>query len=197
MRRVAPPGEGRELRGVSIAAAGVTFQMFNAAHSPYPDRWPRKPSFPSASCCPPCILTSGDSSGPIGYVKTGWSLKPGDVRGSFEHHGMRHSVDLPGMVAEQVRPVEKNLPKVEVRRVCDHPTRDAFCSIGSVCFHVPIASFREVFDCDSVWENFAGYVGYVNHEPVSTTAIVMGGGAIGCITLLRCRESNGAGMARL
>ena len=26
-----PPGEIRELRGVSIAAAGVTFQMFNAA----------------------------------------------------------------------------------------------------------------------------------------------------------------------
>ena len=26
-----PPGEVRELRGVSIASAGVAFQMFNAA----------------------------------------------------------------------------------------------------------------------------------------------------------------------
>ena len=37
----------------------------------------------------------------------------------------------------------------------------------------------EVFDSDSVWRNFAGYVGYVDDEPVSTTAIVMGGGAMG------------------
>jgi len=173
-----PPGEVRELRGVSIAAAGVTFQMFNAAFL-------SEPVSTEAELSQRIMLPSVhfDVRGLewAYWVCEDW-LEPKARRRSrqvFERHGMRHSVDLPGMVAEQVRPVEKGLPKLEVRRVCDHPTRDAFCSIGSVCFHVPIAWFREVFDCDSVWENFAGYVGYVNHEPVSTTAIVMGGGAIG------------------
>jgi ribosomal protein S18 acetylase RimI-like enzyme len=44
---------------------------------------------------------------------------------------------------------------------------------------VPLAWFREVFDNDTVWERFAGYVGYAGGEPVSTAAVVMGGGAIG------------------
>src|SRR5579871_4909068 len=96
----------------------------------------------------------------------------------LERHGLRHSVSLPGMVAEHVLGPVKRLPSMEVRRVGDDATREAFCAIGSVCFHVPISWFREVFDCDSVWEGFAGYVGYVDEEPVSTTAIVMGGGAI-------------------
>ena len=43
---------------------------------------------------------------------------------------------------------------------------------------MPLSWFREVFDSDSVWERFAAYVGYFDGEPVSTTAVVAGGGAI-------------------
>src|SRR5208283_390985 len=91
----------------------------------------------------------------------------------------RHSVDLPGMVAEHIAPPVKPLPALTVRRVGDTATREAFCAIGSVCFHVPVPWFREVFDNGAVWEKFAGYVGYRDEEPVSTAAIVIGGGAIG------------------
>jgi ribosomal protein S18 acetylase RimI-like enzyme len=97
----------------------------------------------------------------------------------FERLGMRHSVDLPGMVAEHVEPPAYPLPVIDVRRVCHGPVRDAFCAIGSLCFNVPITWFTEVFDQDSVWERFESYVGYVDEEPVSTAAIVMGGGALG------------------
>jgi ribosomal protein S18 acetylase RimI-like enzyme len=48
-----------------------------------------------------------------------------------------------------------------------------------VCFHVPLPWFREVFDNDSVWERFICWVGYVDGEPVSTAAAVMGGEAVG------------------
>ena len=58
-------------------------------------------------------------------------------------------------------------------------TRDAFCAIGSVCFHVPISWFAEVFDGKSVWERFAGYVGYAGGEPVSTTAVIHSGDVLG------------------
>lgn len=115
----------------------------------------------------------------------------------FEKHGLRHSVDLPGMVAERIHPPVRQLPPIAVRRVSDAATRDAFCAIGSVCFHVPISWFREVFESDSVWQSFAGYVGYVDEEPVSTTAIVIGGGVIGVynVATLPGHQGHGYGEA--
>lgn len=171
-------GEIRELPGVSIAAAGVTFQMFNAAFLSTP------------------VLTEAELEQRIFLSESHFNLRgfewaywvcddwmdPRTRRKSrqiFERRGLRHSVDLPGMIAERVAPPLKRLPSLTVRRVGDMATRDAFCSIGSVCFHVPIAWFREVFDNDVVWAKFAAYVGYHNEAPVSTAAIVMGGGAIG------------------
>jgi ribosomal protein S18 acetylase RimI-like enzyme len=83
------------------------------------------------------------------------------------------------MIAEEVRPASRTLPAIEVRRVTAGPAREAFCSIGSVCFHVPLTWFCEVFDSAAVWKRFAAYVGYADGEPVSTAAVVMGGGAAG------------------
>ncbi|HTS27290.1 MAG TPA: GNAT family N-acetyltransferase [Bryobacteraceae bacterium] len=173
-----PPGEIREFSGVSIAAAGVTFQMFNAAFLSGPVA--NETELTQRILLPALHFDTRGMEWAY-WVCEDW-LEPRARRRSrqvFERHGLRHSVDLPGMVAESIRPPVKPLPRLDVRRVCDAATRDAFCAIGSVCFHVPITWFREVFDCDTVWENFAGYVGYVNHEPVSTTAVVMGGGALG------------------
>jgi ribosomal protein S18 acetylase RimI-like enzyme len=101
------------------------------------------------------------------------------ARRMFESLGMRHSVDLPGMIAERIEPPVKRLPSLDVRRVEPGPARDAFCAIGALCFHVPPSWFNQVFDSSNVWQNFAGYVGYWDEEPVATTAIVMGGGAMG------------------
>ena len=115
------------------------------------------------------------------WVCEGW-MHPRALRRSrkiFERQRLRHSVDLPGMVAERILPPVRPLPALEVRRVCGGPSRDAFCAIGSVCFNVPIAWFHEVFDSDAVWRKFAGYVGYLDGEPVSTSAIVVGGGVLG------------------
>jgi ribosomal protein S18 acetylase RimI-like enzyme len=172
------PGEVREMKGVSIASAAVTFQMFNAA-------------FLSAPVSSPAELTQRILLASLYFNShgLGWAYwvceewMEGKTRKRsrriFEEHGLRHSMDLPAMVAERVLPPVKRLPEMKIRRVCDAETRRAFCGIGSVCFHVPILWFDEVFDSMGVWEGFAGYVGYVHDEPVSTTAIVMGGGGIG------------------
>jgi ribosomal protein S18 acetylase RimI-like enzyme len=171
-------GELRELRGVSIASAGVTFQMFNAA-------------FLSGPVANDAELTQRIMLPTVHFNARGleWAYwvcedfiqTPARRRSrlTFEKHGLRHSVDLPGMVAEQVKPPVRMLPIVDVRRVGDAPTKDAFCAIGSVCFHVPLSWFREVFEGESVWAEFAAYVGYVNGEAVSTAAVVMGGGVAG------------------
>jgi ribosomal protein S18 acetylase RimI-like enzyme len=172
------PGEVRELKGVSIAAAGVTFQMFNAA-------------FLSAPVADDAELERRVALSSVHFnarglewaywVCEGWleTRARRRARSVFERYGMRHSVDLPGMVAERIEPPVRPLPHIEVRRVRDGATRDAFCGIGSTCFHVPVPWFNQVFESESVWERFASYVGYVNGDPVSTAAVVVGCGALG------------------
>jgi ribosomal protein S18 acetylase RimI-like enzyme len=189
-------GELRELRGVSIASAGVTFQMFNAAFLSGPVR--------SESDLSQRILIPTVHFNTRGLEWAYWvcddllhtSLRRRS-RHTFEKHGLRHSVDLPGMVAERLLPPAVPLPALDVRRVFRAPERDAFCEIGSLCFHVPPAWFREVFDNDLVWERFAGYVGYVDGEPVSTAAIVIGGNAIGVynVATIPTRQRRGYGEA--
>jgi ribosomal protein S18 acetylase RimI-like enzyme len=171
-------GELRELHGVSIASAGSTFQMFNAA-------------FLSTPVGTVAELSSRILLPTVHFNARGleWAywvcedlLEPAArkrARQVFEKHGLRHSVDLPGMVAERLKPSVRRLPAIEVRRVRSGATRESFCGIGSLCFHVPLAWFSEVFDSDSVWENFAAYVGYVDGEAVSTVAIVMGADSVG------------------
>ncbi len=99
------------------------------------------------------------------------------------------------MVADEIRPPIKPPAAIEVRRVSNGPTRDAFCAIGSICFHVPLPWFQEVFESPTVWENFAAYVGYADQEPVATTAIVVGGGVLGVynVATLPGRQRQGYG----
>jgi ribosomal protein S18 acetylase RimI-like enzyme len=171
-------GENRELRGVSIASAGVTFQMFNAAFL----------SGPVASDAELAqrILLANTHFEARGLEWAYWVCEDWlsgrtrkHSRRAFESLGLRHSVDLPGMVAERLAPPVRRLPELDVRRVTPGPVRDAFCAIGALCFHVPPAWFNQVFDSDAVWDRFAGYVAYADEEPVATTAIILGGGAMG------------------
>lgn len=171
-------GEIRELHGVSVASAGVTFQMFNAA-------------FLSETVSSEAELTQRILLASMHFQTRGleWAYWACDgyldgrsrkrSRQIFERQGLRHSVDLPGMVAEQIAPPLDPPALMDIRRVCDGPTRDAFCGIGSVCFHVPLTWFHEVFDQGSVWNSFEAFVGFVNAEPVSTAAVVLGGGVLG------------------
>ena len=171
-------GEVREFHGVSIASAGVTFQMFNAAFL-------SAPVATEAELAQRVYLTAMhfQSRGQdwAYWVCEDWLAgKPRKrLRQVLEKVGLRHSVDLPGMVANRLAPRVKPPAAIEVRRVRDLPTREAFCAIGSTCFHVPLPWFQEVFDSDSVFNHFQAYVGYVDDEPVSTTALVLGGGAVG------------------
>ena len=189
-------GEVRELPGVSIASASVTFQMFNAAFL-------SAPVATEAELAQRILLPSLYFNA-RGLEWAYWVCE--DFLGSkahrrsrqiFERHGLRHSVDLPGMLAECILPPIKRLPRMEVKRVGDRATWDAFCAIGSVCFHVPISWFCEVFDSAPVWERFAAYVGYVDQEPVSTAAVVIGGGVTGVynVATLPAHQRRGYGEA--
>lgn len=189
-------GELRELRGVSIASSGVTFQMFNAAFLSAPV--PHETELGQRIMLPKVHFNTRGLDWAYwvceDFLASGTRRR---LRPTFEKHGLRHSVDLPGMVADEILPPVRPLPPIDVRRVTSGPTRDAFCSIGSLCFHVPLPWFREVFDSDSVWDRFAAYVGYVDGEPISTTAVVMGGGVAGVynVATLPAHQRRGYGEA--
>jgi ribosomal protein S18 acetylase RimI-like enzyme len=189
-------GELRELHGVSIASAGVTFQMFNAAFLSGPV--PTEPELTQRILLPSVYFNARGLEWAY-WVCEDWL--EGRVqrrsRNFFEKHGLRLSTRLPGMIADRLLPAARVLPRMEIRRVSGAATRDAFCEIGAVCFHVPISWFKEVFDSDKVWERFLGYVGYVEGQPVSTTAIVIGGGVTGVynVATLPAHQRRGYGEA--
>jgi GNAT superfamily N-acetyltransferase len=171
-------GEIRELHGVSIASAGVTFQMFNAAFLSCPVSSENE----LAQRITLASLHFEQRAQEWAYwVCEDWmdSRIRKRSRRLFDKCGLHHTVDLPGMVADHILTPLRPLPRLDVRRVCEGATRDAFCAIGSVCFNVPLSWFREVFEGGTVWDRFIGYVGYHDGEPVSTAAVVIGAGAAG------------------
>ncbi len=171
-------GEVRELHGVSIASAGVTFQMFNAAFLSGPVATEAELA---RQILLPSVYFNARGLEWAYWVCEDWleSRLRRRSKSLFEKHGLRLSTSLPGMIADRLLPAARALPRMEIQRVSSAATRDAFCEIGSVCFHVPISWFKEVFDSDAVWKRFLGYVGYVEGQPVSTAAIVEGGGVTG------------------
>jgi GNAT superfamily N-acetyltransferase len=171
-------GELREMEGVSIASAGVTFQMFNAAFLSAPvvsesqlDRRVAQAAVYFAARGQPWAC----------WICEGWleNRTRRRLKQLFSRYHLYPAVQLPGMLAEDLLPPLRPLPVLNVRRVSAGQGREDFCAIGSTCFNVPLPWFCEVFEADSVWEDFAGYVGYLDGEPVCTAATVLGGGAIG------------------
>ncbi len=171
-------GELREYPGVSIASSGVAFNMFNAAFLNAP--------IDNQQVLEQRILLAAAHFQTRGQAWAFWVcedfLDSRTRRRShriFEQYGLRRSSELPGMAAAAVNPPSRALPSLELKRVWTGPVRDDFCGIGSVCFHVPLPWFQEVFDTGDVWERFAAYVGYVDQEPVATAALVSNAGVVG------------------
>jgi ribosomal protein S18 acetylase RimI-like enzyme len=171
-------GELQEMDGVSIASAGVVFQMFNAAFLSAPVVSEGQMDLRAAQAA---VHFAARGQRWAYWICHGWldDRTRRRLPSILRKRNLFQAVELPGMLAEEVSPPARPLPKMEVRRVCDGPVKDAFCAIGSTCFNVPLAWFCEVFDSQGVWDDFAAYVGYVDGEPVSTAATVIGGGVVG------------------
>jgi ribosomal protein S18 acetylase RimI-like enzyme len=174
-----PTGELREISGVTIAAAGVAFQMFNAAFLSEPVEGERE--------LDKRIMTAKVHFGARGLSWSYWVCKDWldnkarrKATDTFKRHGLYLATVLPGMLAEKLAAPEQPMPRLQVRAVSDKATWSAFCHIGAICFNVPLQWFQEVFESPQVWrDGFACYVGYSDGVPVSTAATVMASGAVG------------------
>jgi ribosomal protein S18 acetylase RimI-like enzyme len=168
-----------ELPGVSIASLGVAFQMFNAA-------------FPNAPVETRAVLEERLRAAKAHFDSEDlrWALwicedfLAAGVRrklsATCDILGLRLSSEMPGMAAERIRPPSRKLPAMQIRRVDSPRTLDDFRALGSVCFHVPIAWFSEVFDARITPNHpFVCWVGYREGEPVATAATVTANGVVG------------------
>jgi ribosomal protein S18 acetylase RimI-like enzyme len=188
----------QEMDGVSIASAGVTFQMFNAAFLSAPVGSEGQMDLRAAQAA---VYFAARGQRWAYWICHGWldGRTQRRLQSLLRRRNLFQAVELPGMLAEDVLPPVRELPRMELRRVCDGPVKDAFCAIGSTCFNVPLAWFCEVFDNPTVWNDFAAYVGYVDGEPVSTAATVMGGGVVGVynVATMPGRRRGGYGEAAM
>jgi GNAT superfamily N-acetyltransferase len=178
LARHSPRGEVREYGGVSIASAGVAFQMFNAAFLSSPVENQADLERRLAQCA---VHFGARGLGWALWLCQDWIPQPlrRRLRPSFQSRQLRHAVDLPGMVSEGLLPPHDPEPRLEIRRVRGGAVREDFCAVGSACFGVPLNWFREVFSGEGVWDEFASWVAYEDGKPVATAAAVTAAGAIG------------------
>jgi ribosomal protein S18 acetylase RimI-like enzyme len=169
----------RETGGVAFASAGVTFQMFNAAFLAAPEA--RNAADLERRIAQAAVHFRARGISWSFWVCDAWLAEGlrSRTRRVVERRGLNWAADLPGMVADGLRPPRRALPRLEVRPAAGERERLAFCDIGAVCFRVPLDWFREIFLWEPVWSGFRGWVGYHEGEPVATAGAVLSPEAIG------------------
>ena len=168
-----------EAGGVSIHSLGATFQMFNAA-------------FLNSYVADEADLERRIALASLHFAsrRIHWAFWMCDsfldrrlqrkAERVFSRMGLTLSSELPAMAAESLVVPWRSLPRIEIEPVCDVASRRAFCEIGSVCFHVPLSWFEEVFDERMAERSeFVPWLAFSDGEPVATAATVVAAGAIG------------------
>lgn len=173
-------GEVRRLGSLTLISSGIDYSVFNAAVLGAPVRgridglgieMREAEEFYRRRGLPWSFWACED------LIEEGLRMR---VRDALEAMDMRHLTSAPGMYAERLLPASRPLPEVTVRPVVDAETRAAFAHITSMAFEIPLSVCRAVYAEDRAWGGtYAGWLGYHGSTPVSTTALVVCGGAIG------------------
>jgi len=102
------------------------------------------------------------------------------MRSLMESRRLRLLSEPPGMVAGCLMPPKRILPRLEVRPVLTQQERLAFAGILSTTFDLPYSICAEIYSLERSWRGgYRGWVGYVNGEPVVSTACVVASDVIG------------------
>ena len=196
--RSIPGGEVRETPGVTIVSCGRNYPLFNSAllatEAPGPGG-----DLASRITVPASYFAA------LGF---GWSYWICDemldeqgrrqATGLFESQGLHRVLSTPGMVAGHLAAPRRQLPKLEFRRIEQAHHRIAFCHITTMVFEIPFAMSRDVYDCESAWRNdFLGFLGYLNGEPVAAAVVAVTGEVAGLysVATLPAHQRKGFGEA--
>lgn len=176
--KVAAGGGGGTTQRLSFAYSGVPLGLFNTALLMEP---PQPGNFESLLAEADAWFERRSSSWSLWFCEN--LLTPPQRRESriaLATRGMKQMMDAPGMIAQEVAPPSRLLPRLDCRRVGDEETRHDFASIMSSAFTVPEPMSRTVYASELLWRSdLRGWIAYAGNEPVSTISIAVGGDAIG------------------
>ena len=99
---------------------------------------------------------------------------------TFDRLGLMCIAESPGMEIDALGEPDRSLPDLEVRRVADADTRRAFCDLIAVSFQIPEVISERIYLPERAWTGrMEGFVGYLDGEPIASTALVEAAGAVG------------------
>lgn len=193
-----PHADVREIEGVSIASLGAEFQMFNAAF--LNSRVTGREDLEGRLARAQAVFKARRMAWAF-WICEDWLAWPArrSLPGVCEKFGLRAVAEMPGMVADSLRETRRvslprrDAPRMEVVLARSARTMADFRSVGSVCFHVPAAWFREVFDDSMPAREFVCWVGYRDGLPVATAATVVSHNVIGVYNVATMPEERGRG----
>ncbi len=172
-------GETARVAGLSLSFSGVPYGLFNTAVVS-----------DAARCGDMGELLNG-AAGFFARKRSPWSIwfcedffadrqQRRQASVSLAAMGLKSVMAAPGMIAHRMSPPRNELPSLECVRVGQVKTAFDFSHTMAAAFVVPLDMSDRVYASERLWTGpVRGYVGYAGGEPVATTAIVIGGGAIG------------------
>ena len=105
---------------------------------------------------------------------------------------LRPISQAPGMLAEELAPPIRPLPKIDCVPVADRTTRQAFGALTAVSFDIPMGIAKAVYEPERAWlGDYRGFVGLAGGRPVAIVAIVATPDTLGVYslsTLPECRR---------
>jgi len=125
---------------------------------------------------------------------------PEPLRGAadalFVEAGLRASVTITGMAAQELPALRSVVPNLEFRRAADAETRNQFADINAAAYGMPNEIIREALAIPQIWsDDFAGHVALLEGRAVAAAATMAVGGSLHVMCVATIPECQRRGYA--
>lgn len=187
-------GETVELPGLQLVYSGIPHAVFNAAMLTEP------------------VLAISDLRRRLDRAQDfyrrrqqGWSLwlceawiepalRAAAVNVMQEDFHLQFSSNPPGMLAQELRPLQRTLPALEIRPILQATERMDFCHVMSVAFEGPFPVLLDAYQEERFWNaDFAGWIGYRNGQAIASACTVTDAAAVGVYAVATVPTEQGKG----